>query len=87
MITTIKIEKETKQRLEKLREYKKESYDEILRKILGILNVVKIEPEKSRRILERIDETRALIQARELEEQKKKEKKANCKEKIKSPSR
>jgi hypothetical protein len=72
--TTIKIDKETKQRLEKLREFKKESYDELLRKILGILNVVKVEPDRARTILDRIDETRALIQARELEEKIKKEK-------------
>jgi len=81
MITTIKIEKETKQRLEKLREYKKESYDEILRKILGILNVVKAEPDKARVILDRIDETRALIQARELEEKLKKEQEKKGKKK------
>lgn len=58
MITTIKLDKETKERIEKLREHKRESYDELLRKILGILNITKLEPEKARGILEKIDETR-----------------------------
>lgn len=58
MITTIKLNQETKERLEKLREHKRESYDEILRKMLGILNVAKAEPEKAREILDKIDEVR-----------------------------
>lgn len=57
-ITTIKLSKETKERLEKLREHKRESYDEILRKMLGILNITKLEPEKARSILEKIDDAR-----------------------------
>ncbi|MGC9310003.1 MAG: DUF7557 family protein [Candidatus Nanoarchaeia archaeon] len=54
-ITTIKLKKETKQRLEKLREYNRESYDEIIRKILHVLNTLKIEPLKARTILDKID--------------------------------
>ena len=57
-ITTIKLLEETKLRIEKLREHKRESYDDILRKILYILNVVREDPEKSKKILERIDELR-----------------------------
>jgi len=57
-ITTMKVLEETKRRLEKLREHKRESYDDILRKILYVLNVARDEPEKARRILERIDELR-----------------------------
>ena len=53
-ITTIKLSKETKKRLDNLREYKNESYDEILGKILGILNMCKIDPLKARRILAQI---------------------------------
>jgi hypothetical protein len=37
--TTIKITRKTKQRLDNLREYKKESYEEVLEKILHILNI------------------------------------------------
>jgi hypothetical protein len=58
MITTIKLSKETKGRLEKLREHPRESYDEILRKMLGILNITKLECEKAKSILIKIDENR-----------------------------
>jgi len=57
-ITTIKLEKETKERLEIPREHKRETYDEILKKILWILNLVKFEPEKARAALDKIDEAR-----------------------------
>lgn len=57
-ITTLKLLEETKLRLEKLREHKRETYDDILRKILYILNTVRDEPEKAKRILEKIDELR-----------------------------
>jgi len=57
-ITTIKLLEETKLRLDKLREQKGESYDDILRKILYILNVARDEPERAKRILERISELR-----------------------------
>ncbi|MEA3248696.1 MAG: hypothetical protein U9Q73_03260 [Nanoarchaeota archaeon] len=65
-ITTIKLAEETKFRLEKLREHKGESYDDILRKILYILNVARDDSEKAKRILERISELRE----RMLEEEK-----------------
>ena len=54
-ITTIKLEKETKKRIDKLREHKRETYEELLRKILYILNTVKVEPEKAQKILNKID--------------------------------
>lgn len=57
-ITTIKLLEETKNRIEKLREHRRESYDDILRKVLYVLNVARDEPEKARRILERISELR-----------------------------
>jgi serine/threonine-protein kinase RIO1 len=53
-LTTIKLSKETKKRLDNLREYKKESYDEILGKILSVLNMSKLDPLKARRILGQI---------------------------------
>lgn len=57
-ITTLKLEKETKERLEKLREHKRETYDDIIRKILYVLNTVRDEPSKAKAILEFIDEKR-----------------------------
>lgn len=60
-ITTLKLDKETKERLEKLREHKRETYDELIRKILYVLNTVREEPDKARGILEFIDEKRKRI--------------------------
>lgn len=57
-ITTLKLEKETKERLEKLREHKRETYDDIIRKIMYVLNTVRDEPVKAKAILEFIDEKR-----------------------------
>ncbi len=57
-ITTIKLLEETKLRIEKLREHKRESYDDILRKILYILNTARDSPDKAKRVLERISELR-----------------------------
>ena len=53
-ITTIKLEKETKTRLERLREHRRETYDDILKKMLGILNLARSEPEKAQSILNKI---------------------------------
>jgi len=54
-ITTIKLQKETKDRLEKLRESRRESYDDIIRKILFVLNVTRDNPSKAKGVLEKID--------------------------------
>lgn len=57
-ITTLKLEKETKERIEHLRVYKRESYDDILCKILEVLNLCRSEPEKARMRLILIDKER-----------------------------
>lgn len=46
--TTIKLSKFTKQRLDKLKEYKRETYEEILQKMLGIITLCRIDPERAR---------------------------------------
>jgi hypothetical protein len=76
-ITTIKLLKETKTRIEKLREHKRESYDDILKKILYVLNTARESPESAKRILERISELRRrmLEEERHQKENLKKEKK------------
>jgi hypothetical protein len=56
-ITTIKITKETKTRLDGLKEHHREPYEEVLRKVLFILNTTKKNPEKAQRILKKIDST------------------------------
>ena len=53
-ITTIKLNKDTKKRLDKVREYKNESYDEIIGKILGLLSLCNIDPFKAKRILRQV---------------------------------
>ena len=50
-ITTIKLKKETKERVNKLKEYAHESYDEIINKVMDILNFCKINPEKANKVL------------------------------------
>ncbi|KKU82973.1 MAG: hypothetical protein UY10_C0018G0012, partial [Microgenomates group bacterium GW2011_GWA2_47_8] len=46
--TTIKLDKKTKKRLDRLKSYRRESYDDVLQKVLGILNICRINPEKAR---------------------------------------
>ncbi len=73
-ITTLKLEKETKERLEKLREHKRETYDDIIRKILFVLNTVRDEPSKAKAVLEFIDEKRKRMFETELKSEEKKKK-------------
>jgi len=54
-ITTIKLEKSTKRRLDKLKVHKRESYDDVLQKILSILNVCRANPIQARMKLKEID--------------------------------
>lgn len=77
-ITTIKLEKETKERLEKLREHKRETYDDIIRKIMYVLNTVRDEPIKAKAILEFVDEKRRrMFETEDRKEDKNKSKKDN----------
>tara|TARA_Y100000310_G_scaffold155324_1_gene154806 strand:- start:435 stop:632 length:198 start_codon:yes stop_codon:yes gene_type:complete len=59
-ITTIKLEKETKKRLDKLKIHKRESYDDVLQKILSILNVCRINPLQARMKLKEIDRVKSI---------------------------
>lgn len=59
-ITTIKIDKETKDRLDKLKVHQKESYDEIIQKILYVLNLCKASPEEAKSRLLAIDQAKKL---------------------------
>ena len=58
-ISTIKLSKETKQRLEKLKEHNRETYEDLVKKILYVLNIVRESPDKAKGILEFIDEKRS----------------------------
>ena len=59
--TTIKIYEETKSELDTFREYKNESYDEVLRKILFIAKNCKKNPELSKETIEAIEKARERI--------------------------
>lgn len=72
-ITTIKLQKETKERLGKLKENRRESYDDILRKILYVLNITRDNPNKAKLTLERIDELRKRMLDEKKEEKKEKQ--------------
>lgn len=57
-VTTIKLYKKTKERLDKLKVYRRESYDEVLQKVLEILNMTRTEPDRARAKLVAIDRQR-----------------------------
>ncbi len=57
-ITTIKLAKETKERLDNLKQHGRESYDEIIKKLLNILNICKRSPSLAARILRDIDRSK-----------------------------
>jgi len=54
-ITTIKLDGETKIRLDHLKEYERETYDQIIKKMLYILNEIRKDPISGNRVLGKID--------------------------------
>ncbi len=59
--TTIKIHCETKAGLDQFREYKNESYDEVIRKMIYIAKNVKEQPRLSREAVDAIEKARERI--------------------------
>lgn len=59
-ITTIKLSKNTKRRLDKLKISERESYEGLMVKILEILNLCRVNPEKAKDQLISIDNQREL---------------------------
>jgi len=60
-ITTIKLKSETKERLNNLRVYPRETFDEILQKVLEILNICRNNPDQARIKLIAIDKQRRAL--------------------------
>jgi len=58
-ITTIKLDKSTKERLDNLKKHEKESYDESIIRLLNILNICKKSPSLASRILRDIDRSKS----------------------------
>lgn len=59
--TTIKLDFDTKRELDSFREYKNESYDEVVSKLLYIAKNLKENPELSEETITAIDSARARI--------------------------
>ncbi|MFC1742000.1 hypothetical protein ACFL3V_05685 [Nanoarchaeota archaeon] len=57
-VTTIKIRTDTKKALDKYREYRNESYDEVIKKMLHIVKNVKRKPQLSKWAIKQIEEAR-----------------------------
>ena len=61
--TTIKINLDTKHQLDQFREYKRETYDELIRKMIYIVKNVKTKPELSKEAIIAIENARKRIKA------------------------
>lgn len=59
--TTIRLNQETKSELDQFRQYKNESYNEVIRKILFIVKVCEKEPKLSQKTIEEIKEARERV--------------------------
>jgi len=59
--TTIKVREDTKQELNRFRQYKNESYDEIIKKMIYIAKTIKKQPKLSRETIEDIERSRKRI--------------------------
>ncbi len=59
--TTIKLHEETKTQLDQFREYKNESYDEVIKKVVFIAKTCKTEPELSQETIQAIEKARERI--------------------------
>lgn len=60
--TTIKLHKETKNQLDSFREYKNESYDEVIKKLVYIVTQTTDNPELSNEAIRAIKQARKRIQ-------------------------
>jgi hypothetical protein len=69
-ITTIKLYQDTKKELDSFREYKNESYDELIKKILYVVKNFKKKPELSTETLASIERARNRIKRGELIDEK-----------------
>jgi hypothetical protein len=61
MVTTIKLKEQTKKELDTFREYKNETYDELVRKVLYIAKNIMKNPQLSKKTIREIEEARKRI--------------------------
>jgi hypothetical protein len=62
-VSTIRLHGRTKSALNRYREYRNESYDEVVMKLVSIADTCKKEPELSKEAVERIEKARERIKA------------------------
>ena len=62
-VCTIRLHRKTKSHLDQYREYRNESYDEVVLKLVGIAKAAKEKPELSREAVEKIEAARKRIKA------------------------
>ncbi len=58
MITTLKLQKQTKEKLKRFKTHPNETYDQVLRKVIYIAETVRDEPELSQKTVREIEESR-----------------------------
>ena len=61
METTIRLNPDTKIKLDEFRQYKNESYDEVVRKLIVIVKTCEKEPKLSQKTIQEINEARERI--------------------------
>ncbi|MFH1408823.1 MAG: BfmA/BtgA family mobilization protein [Nanoarchaeota archaeon] len=61
--TTIKIHEDTKTQLDQFKEYKNESYDEVIKKMVYIAKNIKTKPQLSKETIIAIEKARQRIKA------------------------
>ncbi len=59
--TTIKIHEDTKQELNRFKEYGNESYEEVIKKVIYIAKICKTQPKLSKETVEAIEKARERI--------------------------
>jgi hypothetical protein len=62
-ISTIRLHSKTKSYLDRYREYRNESYDEVVMKLVGIAETARNEPNLSKKAVERIEAARKRIKS------------------------
>lgn len=63
-ITTIKVYQKTKVNLERFKEHRRESYDDVLKKLLYLVNLIRQDPELGKKLLEEIELTKKKLEER-----------------------
>lgn len=61
METTIRLDKETKQSLDSFKQYKNESYNELIRKLISIAKMCEKDPKLSKKTILEIKEARERV--------------------------